>query len=69
MAARKSFLLRVDAQVWAEVERLAGEELRSVNGQVEFLLRDALKRRGRLPATQAPSAGAGPGKDDPPGGP
>jgi hypothetical protein len=59
MAARKPFLLRVDAQLWAEVERLAGEELRSVNGQVEYLLRDALRRRGRL-------AGAGQPLDSPP---
>jgi hypothetical protein len=68
MAARKSFLLRVDAQVWAEVERLAGEELRSVNGQVEYLLRDALRRRGRLSGSQPlPEAGV-PGDDDDAGG-
>ena len=64
MAARKSFLLRVDAQVWAEVERLAGEELRSVNGQVEYLLRDALRRRGRLAGAQPPPDGAVPGDDE-----
>jgi len=64
MAARKSFLLRVDAQVWAEVERLAGEELRSVNGQVEYLLRDALRRRGRQPGTQPLPDDAVPGDDD-----
>lgn len=68
MATRKSFLLRVDAQVWAEVERLAGEELRSVNGQVEFLLRDALRRRGRLPGTQPLPDGGMPGDDDEAGG-
>jgi len=64
MAARKPFLLRVDAQVWAEVERLAGEELRSVNGQVEYLLRDSLRRRGRLSGTQPLPDGAVPGDDD-----
>lgn len=49
MTARKSFLLRVDPALWAEVERLAQTELRSVNAQMEFLLRDALVRRGIVP--------------------
>ena len=40
MAAKKSFLLRVHPALWAEVERLAQADLRSVNAQVEFLLRD-----------------------------
>ena len=46
MAERKSYLLRVDPGLWAEIERLAQAELRSVNGQVEYLLREALERRG-----------------------
>jgi hypothetical protein len=46
MAERKAFLLRIDPSLWAAVERLAQAELRSVNAQVEFLLRDALARRG-----------------------
>jgi hypothetical protein len=49
MAERKAFLLRVDPGVWAEIERLAQSELRSVNAQIEFLLRDALARRGLTP--------------------
>lgn len=49
MAVKKSFLLRVDPSLWAEVERFAQAELRSVNAQVEYLLRDALTRRGVLP--------------------
>lgn len=44
--AKKSFLLRIDPDLWSAVERLAQTELRSVNAQVEFLLRDALERRG-----------------------
>lgn len=44
---KKQFPLRVDPALWAEVERLAAEELRSVNAQVEYLLREALQRRGR----------------------
>jgi len=43
---KKAFLLRVDPGLWAELERLAAAELRSVNAQVEFLLREALASRG-----------------------
>jgi hypothetical protein len=49
MAEKKAFLLRIDAALWAEIERLAQAELRSANAQVEFLLRDALARRGVSP--------------------
>jgi hypothetical protein len=42
---KKSFLLRIDPQLWAEIERLASGELRSVNAQVEYLLREALRSR------------------------
>ena len=55
MAARKSFLLRVDPALWAEVERLAQADLRSVNAEVEFLLRDALARRGWRPSRAKPN--------------
>jgi len=44
---KKSFLLRVDPALWTEIERLAAQELRSVNSQVEYLLREAMTRRGR----------------------
>ncbi|MFZ9709541.1 MAG: hypothetical protein ACO3CV_07850 [Steroidobacteraceae bacterium] len=47
MAERKSFLLRIDPALWQALERCAADELRSVNAEVEFLLREALKRRGR----------------------
>ncbi|QJR12438.1 hypothetical protein DSM104443_03524 [Usitatibacter rugosus] len=59
MADRKAFLLRIDPELWAGIERLAQAELRSVNGQIEYLLRDALARRG-LPA---PAATRKPRKD------
>ena len=42
---KKSFLLRIDPALWAEIERLAAGELRSANAQVEYLLREALKAR------------------------
>lgn len=44
---RKAFLLRLPHELWKELERWAGEELRSVNGQIEYLLRQAVtKHRG-----------------------
>ena len=45
MAERKAFLLRIDPELWAELESWAQAELRSVNGQVEYLLREAVQRR------------------------
>jgi hypothetical protein len=56
MAERKAFLLRLDPAVWTQLERLAQTELRSVNAQIEFLLRDALARRGQSPRSP-PTAG------------
>lgn len=53
MAERKAFLLRIDPELWAELERLAQAELRSVNGQVEYLLRQALAQRGLAPRAAA----------------
>ncbi len=44
---KKSYPLRIDPELWAEIERLAAQELRRANAQVEFLLREALARRGR----------------------
>ncbi len=43
---KKSFALRLDPALHAAIERLAGQELRSVNAEIEFLLREALKKRG-----------------------
>jgi len=54
MTDRKAFLLRLDPTVWAPVERLARAELRSVNAQIEFLLRDALVQRGIAPVRTPP---------------
>ena len=46
--SRKAFLMRIDPALWAELERAAAADLRSVNGEIEFLLREALRRRGSL---------------------
>jgi hypothetical protein len=51
MSERKAYLLRIDPDLWDEIERLAQSELRSVNGQIEYLLREALAKRGIPGAT------------------
>ena len=48
MAERKPFLLRTDPALLEALQRWADEELRSLNGQIEYLLRQALQREGRL---------------------
>ena len=45
MESRKSFLLRIDPALWREMEAWAQQDLRSVNGQSEFILREAVARR------------------------
>lgn len=45
MEPKKSFLLRMDPELWRELERWAQDELRSVNGQIEYLLRQAVAKR------------------------
>ena len=56
MAERKPFLIRVDRDVLDAVQRWANDDLRSLNGHIEFLLRRALKDAGRLPRGGAPDA-------------
>ena len=46
---RKSFLLRIDPQLFAAMQKWASDDLRSLNGQIEFVLREALDKAGRLP--------------------
>ena len=61
MAERKPFLLRIDSAVLDAVQRWANDDLRSLNAQIEFVLRDALRRTGRLPRPDDPQ---GPGPPD-----
>jgi hypothetical protein len=56
MAQRKPFLLRLDPVTFAALQRWAADDLRSVNGQIEFLLRRALRDANRLPARRSPEA-------------
>ncbi|HEY1109400.1 MAG TPA: hypothetical protein VGE76_12225 [Opitutaceae bacterium] len=50
---RKAFLLRIDPELWKELERWAAEDLRSVNGQIEFVLRQAVQKRKRAQPPEA----------------
>ena len=53
---RKAFLLRLDPALHDALQRWAGAELRSVNAQIEFLLRRSLQEAGRIPKEDRPSA-------------
>ena len=55
MAEKKAFPLRISAHVLDAVQRWADDDLRSVNAQIEFLLREALRKNGRLPRAATPS--------------
>jgi hypothetical protein len=55
LAERKAFLLRVDPLLYASLEKWAADELRSVNGQIEYLLTDAARRAGRAPSADTDS--------------
>lgn len=55
--ARKQYPLRIDPSIWEAIQRWADDEMRSANGQVEWILRDALKRTGRLPGKKNASHG------------
>ena len=49
MAARKAFALRIDEKTLSAMQRWANDDLRSLNAQIEFVLREALRKNGRLP--------------------
>jgi hypothetical protein len=55
MAERKTFLLRLDPAMHEAMQRWADTDLRSLNAQIEFLLREALRKAGRLPAAKGAS--------------
>ena len=61
MGQRKPFLLRIDPALWTELEAWAQAELRSVNGQIEYLLREAMQRRKKdlRRTTQRPTTTGG----------
>ena len=59
MSDKKKFLLRVDAGVYASLEKWAADDLRSVNAQIEFLLTDAVRKAGRWRTDQESEEDAG----------
>jgi hypothetical protein len=59
MADRKPFLLRIDRDVLDALQRWADDDLRSLNGQIEFVLRRALRDTGRAGATKADGRAGG----------
>jgi hypothetical protein len=56
MAEKKKFLLRIDPELYEALERWAADEFRSVNAQIEFVLRESVRRAGRLKAKAQPEA-------------
>ena len=56
MPAKKKFLLRLDPALYGALEKWAADELRSVNGQIEFLLREAVRKAGRPAGAEAGEA-------------
>ncbi|HEV3014015.1 MAG TPA: hypothetical protein VG499_12125 [Actinomycetota bacterium] len=59
MADRKVYPLRIERRLYDALERWASDDLRSVNAQIEFLLRESLRRAGRLPAPSPGEDGIG----------
>ncbi len=57
MTKKKSFPLRIDEQVYAALRRWSDAELRSVNAQIEYVLREALRKAGRLRNTDSDGPG------------
>jgi hypothetical protein len=55
VAEKKAYPLRMSAQVLDAIQRWADDDLRSVNAQIEFLLREALRKNGRLPRALPPA--------------
>lgn len=65
MAVRKSFALRIDKKTYDAMQRWARDDLRSLNAQIEFILRESLRESGRLhPVNNTAGAGQGDGDDD-----
>ncbi len=56
---QKSFILRMDEDMMAAVEKWAADEFRSVNGQLQWLIAEALRKHGRMPKKRRPSEDGG----------
>jgi hypothetical protein len=60
MSEKKAYPLRINAEVLAAAQRWADDELRSLNAQIEYVLRDALRKAGRLPKAEGANRSKGP---------
>lgn len=58
MSEKKAYPLRINAQVLDAIQHWADDELRSLNAQIEYVLRDALRKNGRLTASRPPETSA-----------
>jgi hypothetical protein len=65
MSAKKNFPLRIDPKLYEILERWANDEFRSVNAHIEYVLRDAAHRAGRLKGGASPHTRAPDGADNP----
>ena len=68
MPSRKAFLLRIDPELWDALEKWAADELRSVNGQIEYLLAHAVRAAGRTKTRGSSGRGSNPGRGPASGG-
>ena len=59
---KKAYPLRIGEDIWDAMRRWSDDELRSVNAQIEYVLRDALRKAGRLPAKPTAAGASAPGK-------
>ena len=64
MKSRKSFLLRINPTLYEHVEAWAQQELRSVNGQIEYLLKEAVAKHRRLPSSDDAAKETSPRRDE-----
>ncbi|MEP3889294.1 MAG: Arc family DNA binding domain-containing protein [Hellea sp.] len=64
MAAKKSYPLRINPDVLKAMQRWSDDELRSVNAQIEYVLRDALRKQGRLKETKSQTVETKPQKEN-----
>ena len=60
-AARKNYPLRIQAEILEAMQRWSGDELRSLNAQIEYVLREALRKAGRLPKRSSGQSSNHPG--------
>jgi hypothetical protein len=59
MAEKKKFLLRIDDSLYSSLEKWAADELRSINAQIEYILKDSLRKAGRLKENTAQNIQSG----------